>query len=141
MKKIVMGFFLFGILFNTMAQKKFDLAELDIDQLNLYLEKAIKMRNTGMAFTIAGVSVCAVSAGLLFDFIIKDIRDHDPDTDQTPGNIYMVMMICGAGSAAAGIPLMIVGNNKKTSAEIALKKFDLKTDNSTAVGFGLTFRF
>jgi hypothetical protein len=40
-----------------------------------------------------------------------------------------------------GIPLWITGGVRKSKAEIALKKFDIRPDNSLAVGLELTIRF
>ena len=57
------------------------------------------------------------------------------------GGIYGIFYLCGAASTIAGIPLWIIGGNRKSKAEVALKKFDIKTENTMAVGLGITLRF
>ncbi len=40
-----------------------------------------------------------------------------------------------------GIPLWITGGVRKSKAEIAIKKLDIKPENSMVVGLGLTLKF
>ena len=99
------------------------------------------MRNTGIDLTCAG-SAAFVTGGFLFiNFIIRDIREKNPNTNQTPGIIDFSIMLCGLASTAVGVPLMIIGNNQLSRVEIALKKFNVMTDNSMAFGLGVTLRF
>lgn len=123
-----------------MAQKV-NLETLNIDQLNQYKEKAVKMIVAGGILTYAGAGVTVTGGALLLQFIIKDVRDKNPDTDQTPANIYIAITTCGLISIATGIPLMAIGTNKKERIEIYLKKFDKVPKNSAVPGLGITLRF
>jgi hypothetical protein len=122
---------------SVMAQK-IDLAELNSDQLNLYKEKAVKMRNAGMALTLVGIPAYITGALLLLNYMetapIEDWNSFEP-------NFYAVLTLGGAASGIAGIPLWIIGGSRKTKAEVALKAFDMKTEDSIAVGLGITLRF
>ena len=138
MKKIVMLFFVFVIAFSVMAQKNVNLAELNIDQLNLYVNKANNMSITGKILTIAGASTSAITLGLLISYMVK----HGLfEPDQTEPNTYAILNLCGDAAMIVGIPLWIIGDNRKSKAEIALKKFNLKSDNSMALGLRLTVAF
>jgi hypothetical protein len=137
LKRITLLFFAFFIVSSIMAQK-INLAELNSDQLNLYKEKAVKMKNTGMALTLVGIPVYITGALLLLNYMetapIEEWNSFEP-------NFYAVLTLGGAAAGIAGIPLWIIGGSRKTKAEIALKAFDMKTENSMAVGLGITFRF
>ena len=123
-----------------MAQK-INLDTLDIDHLNLYKVKAVKMKKTGFVMTFVGGNTFVLGSGLLLVFTFKDVGDHNPNTDQTPANIYGAITICSLVSIATGIPLMAIGSIKKERIEIALKKFDKRPENSMALGVGITLRF
>ena len=122
---------------SAMAQKVYP-DSLSIDQLNLYKEKATNMRNAGMVLTLIGVPACVTGSKLLLNFMIKtpfkDWNSFEP-------NLYAVLTIGGAAAGVAGIPLWIIGSSRKTKAEVALKAFDMKTENSAAIGLGITIRF
>jgi hypothetical protein len=137
LKRIIMLFFAFFIVSSIMAQK-INLAELNSDQLNLYKEKAVKMRNAGMALTLVGIPAYITGALLLLNYMetapIEDWNSFEP-------NFYAVLTLGGAASGIAGIPLWIIGGSRKTKAEVALKAFDMKTEDSIAVGLGITLRF
>jgi len=121
----------------AMAQKVYP-DSLNIDQLNLYKEKATKMRNAGMALTLIGVPASITGLKLLLNFMeetpFKDWNSPEP-------NLYAILTLSGAAAGLTGIPLWIIGSNRKTKAEVALKAFDMKTENSVAVGLGITVRF
>jgi len=121
----------------TMAQK-INLDTLNIDQLNLYKEKATNMRTAGMVLTMIGVPACITGSRLLINFVIKT---PVKDWDSPEPNLYAILTVVGAAAGVTGIPLWITGSNRKTAAEIALKAFDMKTENSLAVGLGITIRF
>ncbi len=111
---------------------------LNIDQLNLYKEKATNMRTAGMVLTLIGVPACITGSKLLINFVMKNPYE---DWDTSEPNVYAVLTIVGAAAGLAGIPLWIVGSNRITEAEVALKALDMKTENSVAVGLGITIRF
>jgi hypothetical protein len=133
MKKIVMLFFVFSFVLNLIAQKNINLDTLNINQLILNKEKAVKLRNTGMILTLAGGTVNIVS-GILFS------GTYDETNLETLGFGLSLMGVSGL-VAVIGIPLWITGGVRKSKAEIAIKKFDIKPENSLAVGLGLTLRF
>ena len=138
MKTFVIFLFLLFIFQNGISQKM-NLSELNIDQLNLYKEKAVNMRNTGVLLTLVGGTVYTTGFSLLLNYMNKTpILDWADDPEP---NFYAILTICGGAAGIAGIPIWIIGGTRKTKAEIALKKFDIKKDNSTAFGFGLTLRF
>lgn len=123
-----------GIGANVAAQKRINPEQLNSEQLNLYNQKAIKLRNTGRILTIAGIPVMA--AGVL---IANGTKDKPPDTDQKVNGISLAL--AGAISTYSGIPLWIIGGARKSKAEIALKKFNTGTGYPMPVGLGLTLRF
>jgi len=45
---------------NSIMAQKVNLDTLDIEQLNLYKDKAVKLRNAGMILTFSGVGIEAV---------------------------------------------------------------------------------
>ena len=137
MKKIVMLFISFVFFLNLMAQKKIDLSEFNIDQLNLYKEKAVKMEHTGMIITFVGGAAAIMSGTLLFNEFLKP----PPDYDLKKESIFAHIMLSGIVTAGVGIPLWITGDKRKSKAEIALKKFDVKINNSMAIGLGLKAMF
>lgn len=139
MKKVVILFLSFGIALNLMAQDKINLDTLNIDQLNLYKGKAVKMRNTGAIMTVTGGTVLIVGVKLVLNYMVTHpIKDWGSDPEP---NIYTILYLCGAAATIIGVPILITGSIRITKAEIALKKFDIKPTNSMAVGLGITLRF
>ena len=133
MKKIILLFIAFNIMPNLMAQKEINLDTLNIDQLNLYKGKAVKLRNTGMTLTLIGGTVLVVG-GILF------ADDYD-DSNLKDLGWRLELLVMSELVTVAGIPLWIIGGIRKSKVEIALKKFDIKPNNSMAVGLGITLRF
>ena len=133
MKRILMLFVVFSFVLNLIAQKNINLDTLDIDQLNLNKEKAVKLRNTGMILTLAGGTVNIVSQ-ILF------VGVYDETNLETLGLGLSLMAVSGIVTVI-GIPLWITGGVRKSKAEIAIKKLDIKPKNSVALGVGITFRF
>jgi hypothetical protein len=138
MKKIVMLYFVFGSVFSTMAQNKIKTDTLNIQQLNLYLIKANNMSSAGKIITITGFATSAATLALLLNYITKH-GIFEPD--QTEPNTYAILNLCGDAAMIVGIPLWLTGNNRKSKAQIALKKFEAKPENAFTVGLGLTIRF
>jgi len=129
---------------SIMAQKV-NLYTLDIDQLNLYKDKAVKMRNAGMILTFSGVGV-ALTGCIVGAIMNANIPSYDPyhdhDWDWVAGaGVMLISSTVGLATTVVGIPKWIIGGSRKAKAEIALKMVDFKTDNSMAVGLGITLRF
>lgn len=116
---------------------------LNIDQLNLYRHKAVKMRNTGRALTLSGAGVFATGfvLGIIMMNTSDDENPHDDMNYLIPGFYAMFIGgLTGISFAAVGIPLWATGGSRKTKAELALKKFNLPA-NPMAAGVGITIRF
>ena len=71
--RVILILLVCSIPLNIMAQKVNHLDTLNIDQLNLYKDKAVKMRNTGRALTLSGIGIFAT--GLISGIILMDISD------------------------------------------------------------------
>ncbi len=139
MKRKIIFFILFVVGLNLLAQKNNRLDTLNLDQLYLYKEKAIKLRNAGAIMTVTGGVAFIAGSKLLLNYIrTQPIKDWASDPEP---NIYSVLYLCGAVTFIIGVPLLLTGSNRKTKVDIALKKFDLKPTDSRAVGIGITLRF
>jgi hypothetical protein len=117
---------------------------LNIDQLNLYMHKAVKMRNTGRTLTLSGVGVFAT--GFVFGIIMMNTSDSgnsDEDMNNLLPGFYVMCIggLVGVTCSAVGIPLWVVGGKRKTKAELMLEKFNIAPTNSMAAGLGITIRF
>ena len=78
MKKIALLLLAILITLNLQAQRKINLDTLNIDQLDLFKEKAVKLRNTGMALTLAGIMVFAVFEGLAINVLLNHSQPSQP---------------------------------------------------------------
>ncbi len=112
---------------------------LNLDQLNLYLDKAGKLRNAGIIMTFSGVGI--IAAGYLTSVIMANSGTSED---------YRVLqsLIPLAIGAYVGIPISLIGiiswntgAGRKKKAEIALQKFKLPLEKSMALGVGITIRF
>ena len=131
-----MLYFVFGVVVNAMAQKNINLSELNIVQLNLYMKKAVDMRNAGMVLTFAG------TGGVIIGIILgNNLNDNTLQEDLEQVSKVALIETGSIILGGTGISLWIIGSKRKSNSVIALKKFDIKTDNSMAVGLGLTIRF
>jgi len=122
------------------AQKQNKLETLNIDQIILYKEKAVKIRNTGKILTIAGPSATAGSSLILWGLMMKYMHSG-PDWVNHIIPICVTLFWCGNVATIVGIPLWVTGASRLKKAELALKKFDLVPKNSMALGVGITLRF
>lgn len=137
-RRIILIFLLCIVSGSIMAQK-INLDSLNFKQLNQYMVKATKMRNAGIIFTVSGPVIMVTS--YIVGAAIADAPSDDPYHGWT--GVAVVFYGCGVGLATTvvGIPLWVIGGIKNAKAEIALRKFDFKTNNSMAVGIGITIRF
>jgi hypothetical protein len=116
---------------------------LSIDELNLYKDKASKMRHTGMILTSCGVGIVAAS------YIVGVMIGENPsdDTDGTWSDYSIALGVIGIGgtigiaAAIVGVPLWLTGGSRKAKAELTLQKFNIAPENSMALGLGITIRF
>jgi hypothetical protein len=138
MKKVILLFLVFASLTNIMAQNKINLDTLDINQLNLYLNKANNIGRAGLILTISGAVISATTLRLLMNYAGK----HGFwESDQTEPNTYAILNLIGDAAMIVGIPLWVTGKVRKNKAHIALKKFEINPGGSMAFGLGLTLRF
>jgi len=145
-KKIIILFLLFGFILDLTAQKQNKLDTLNIDQLNLYKYKAVKLRTTGMKLTLTGLGMWAggwIITSKLGEAISPDLgfgllENIDLLIVMAPAFIGTYV---GIPLAIAGIPLFAIGGIKKCKAEIAIQKLNIGPDNSMALGLGITIRF
>jgi hypothetical protein len=122
---------------------KVKLLTLDYNELNLFKEKAVKMRHTGMTLTTCGVGIVAAS------FIAGVMIGEDPsdDPEVTGGEYDIAMKVIGFGgtvgitTAIVGVPLWLTGGSRMAKAELALHKFNIAPVGSMALGLGITIRF
>jgi hypothetical protein len=143
MKKIIIVFFVFGIMLDLTAQMQNSLDTLSIDQLNVYKDKAVKMRNTGRILTLTGAGI--VTTGIVVGIIFLYLPDaeHGEDMGGLLPSFYVGSLcgLVGISCAAAGIPLWTIGGSRKAKAEVALQKFNIAPEGSMALGLGITIRF
>ena len=142
-RRIILIFLLCSFFSSIMAQKA-NLDTLNIDQLNLYKEKAVAMRNTGRALTLSGVGVFAT--GFVIGIIMMNTPGQNNSHDDMNGLLSGFYVIClgglvGIPCTLAGIPLWAVGGSRKAKAELTLQKFNIASKNSMAMGLGITIRF
>jgi hypothetical protein len=137
MKKVILLLFVFSIMLDLTAQKQSKLDTLNIDQLNIYKDKAIKLRNAGMIVTFTGVVI--IAAGWITSNIMSGIDKPDEYLEDVIP--YILGISVGVPTAIIGIPIWVIGGIKKSKVEVAIMKFDIKPENSMAVGLGITIRF
>ena len=127
-----------------MIMRKVNPDTLNVDQLNLYMDKAVKLRNTGRTLTLSGVGIMA--AGFVTGVIMLDnAKPHGPPEDPhgSWAGAFVIGLtgLVGITDIIIGVPVWVVGGSRKAKAEFALKKFEIKLDNSMVLGVGITLRF
>jgi hypothetical protein len=142
-RRIILIFFVCFISSSIMAQKV-NLDTLNIDQLNLYKDKAVAMKNTGRALTLTGVGVFAT--GFVIGIVLMNTPGSGPPEDPHGPLLAGFYVIClgglvGIPCTLVGIPLWAVGGSRKAKAELTLQKFNIAPENSIALGLGITLRF
>ena len=97
------------------------------------------MRNTGIILTLGGIFIMAT--GYITTIIWSEnssLEGWDAFRTLIPAELGFLV---GIPSAIVGTSEWIIGGKRKSKAEIALKKFDIKPENSMAFGMGVTLRF
>jgi hypothetical protein len=105
---------------------------LNLDELNLYKEKAVTMRNTGRIVTLVGLGVTVTGAVFGIYALSGDIY---------AAGIAAICGVAGLATTIVGVPLWAVGGSRKAKAEVAVQKFNIAPEGSMAVGLGITIRF
>ena len=128
---------------NTIIAQKINPDTLDIDQLNIYKDNAVKMRNTGIIMTSCGI-------GLVFASYIVGVMIGENPSDEQDGSWgdYSVSLsvigiggMAGIATALVGIPLWLTGGSRLAKAELSLQKFNMVPEGSMALGLGITISF
>jgi hypothetical protein len=136
--------FLVCFISGSITAQKIDLDLLDIDQLNLYKEKAVKLRNTGRTLTLSGVGVM-VTGFVTGVIMLNNVEPHGPPEDPHGSLLGFAVIglsgLVGIPCTVVGIPLWAVGGSRKSKAELTLQKFTLAPEKSMAVGLGITLKF
>jgi len=139
MKKVILLFFVFSVMLDLTAQKQNKLDTLNIDQISIYKDKAIKLRNAGMIVTFTGLGIAA--AGWISSLVwIENFKGESGEGFIALAPFFIGMAV-GIPTAIIGIPIWVIGGIKKSKAEVAIMKFDIRPDNSMALGVGITLRF
>ena len=141
--RIVMLILLVCCISNITIAQKIIPDTLNKDQLNLYKNKAVKMRHTGMILTSCGVGIVAAS------YIVGVMIGENPsdDTDGTWSDYSIALGVIGIGgtigiaAALVGVPLWLTGGSRMAKAELTLQKFNIAPEGSMAVGLGITIIF
>ena len=120
-----------------MAQKVYP-DTLNPEQLNLYMDKAVKMNTAGIVLTAGGIGLVATGLGLLTSYALKIPYD---EWDESVTNTYAFLMLGGMATTITGATLWAVGGSRKAKAELALKNLTVSPEGSMAVGLGITIRF
>jgi len=142
LKRVIFILLVWFVSGSVMAQK-INPDTLNIDQLNLYKDKAVKMRNTGRALTLSGGSVMVTSiiVGVIALYASEE-EESDCKCGPPPGLFYVGLAgTVGMAVTIAGIPLWAVGGSRMAKAELTLQKFKIMPENTVAFGLGITIRF
>lgn len=122
---------------SAMAQKV-NPDTLNRDQLNLYMDKAVKMNTAGIILTAGGIGIALTGLGLLTNYAFKTPYE---DWDNSVTNLYAVITLGGMASTITGVTLWAVGGSRKAKAELTLQKFTIVAQNLIAPGMGITITF
>ena len=131
--------FILCLVSGSIIAQKINPDTLNIDQLNLYKDKAVKLRNTGIFFTFSGMGI--VATGFIIGNRISNTPSDDPYHELKGFATGLLVGMAGIATIVIGVPLYAIGGNRYSKAELALKKFNIKPDNSMALGVGITLRF
>lgn len=131
--------FLLCLVSNSIRAQKINLDTLDIDELNLYKDKAIKLRNAGMIITFTGVGIAA--AGWISSLVWIENFKGESGEGLIAIAPFFIGMAVGIPTAIVGIPLWTIGGMRINKAVLVIKRFDTMPENSMALGLGITIRF
>ena len=134
MKTIIISFLALGFALNLTAQK-IDINTLNLDQLNLYKARAVKLRNTGLALSLTGAAALGIGV-VIFEYADKN-SIYSESNITVLGVTSFIFFTC----ELIGIPLWITGGARKYKANVGLMRYDIKKDNTMALGLGVTLRF
>jgi hypothetical protein len=125
-----------------MAQKN-KLDTMNTDQFNVYKDKAVKMRNTGIIITFSGLGIVAASY-IVGNHIANIPSDDplDPNKNELAGlAVGLTSGMAGLVAIVAGIYLKAIGENRYSKVELNLQRLNIVPNNSLSLGVGITLRF
>jgi hypothetical protein len=136
-KSIIVSFLIFFTLIgNGQVNKKSYYSELNQDQLNHALQKAKNNITAGVILTVIGLSSVFTGTVLLTEGAVAD--DLDKSVDMIFAGTFID--IGGGIITLIGIPVWVIGADKKRRIKIELVKFN-PTRSTSINGVGLTIRF
>jgi hypothetical protein len=100
---------------NIILAQKINLDTINIDQLNLYKDKAVKLRNAGRILSLGGICVTILGTGLL----------SGKPRDSPEFYVGASASISGIASTLVGIPLWAVGGSRMDVVEFTTLDFDM----------------
>jgi hypothetical protein len=123
----------------SIIAQNIDLDSLNFEQVNQYLVKADRMRNTGMILAVSGVGTAVVG------YIASSIWSNSTSIEGWGVFQTLIPMTIGVSvgipTSLIGISLWAFGGSRKKKAELTLQKFNMLPEKSMALGAGITFRF
>lgn len=123
----------------SILAQNINLDTLNFKQVNQYLVKADKVKNTGMILTASGVGMAVAG------YIATAIWSSSTSIEGWGVFQTLIPMAIGVSvgipTSLIGISLWAVGGSRKKKAELTLQKFNMLPEKSLALGVGITFRF
>ena len=110
--------------------------ELNEQQLNLALKQSQKTINIGVALTAIGVPLIIIG-GVMYLSGLNEIIDQNIEGGLNKSATGSLIMCGGGLSASIGIPIWIVGANRKNIILVHLEKF--KTSYIPSLGIRINF--
>ena len=130
-KKIIILFLFFGFMLDLTAQMQKKPDTINVNQLYVYKDKAVKEIIGGMIVTFTGVGIAYFGNKI----------GSEPCGYLLGECYYFIGTYVGIPAAAVGIILMINGGIKHSLVEITIREFNMVHETSVALGVGITFRF
>jgi hypothetical protein len=127
MKKLIFSLFVFWTL-TISAQWYTDqfgvtnMNELSKEQLNIAFTQAEKTTNIGIVMTIIGIPAIIIG-GVMYSKGLNEIVEEDVDQGLDKSIAGALIMGVGGISMSIGIPLWMMGNNRKNIITVHLAKF------------------
>lgn len=112
----------FTVLVNAQVKNKPQWNEMNKEELNLALKQSLKTIKTGKILTIVGVGSAAVGMAIAANSAFDVITGTDQDVNQVVAG--EILFFGGCASFIIGVPVWIVGANKKNKIELELVKFN-----------------
>lgn len=120
-----------------------DMNDLTKEQCELGLTQADKQIKTGKTLTFVGGAISVVGI-IIYSSSLNDIvesDDFDYSDELNKGTAGTLVTLAGGTMASIGIPLWLVGSNRKSEFELHLKKYDTPQAHNTAYGVGFRVIF